>query len=705
MTTQTYRLKIARVNSLKLKVQSKFPADVQVENFLTLTKENGVYSFGADYSKLGPGPVVDAATAYIAVEDRTAGTYRAASLASLLTSGLDTDLQAIAALTGAGVLVRTADNTWSLRTVTGTANQITVTNGDGVAGNPTLSLPNALDFTGKTVTGGTFNSPAISAPTGIVKGDVGLGNVDNTSDATKNAATATLTNKTIDIAGPNTIKINGNTLAATAGVATVTIPNATDTLVGRATTDTLTNKTISGANNTLTVRLASDVTGNLPNANLATMANNTFKGNVSGSAATPSDLTATQVTAALNAMVGDSGSGGTKGLVPAPAAGDAAAGKFLKADGTYAVPAGGGGSGLTYVANIAALRALSVSGLTAGQQIMVGGYTSLNDGGGGLFTVTLSNQTDDGGVIINSTAGVASYSRNDAFSGADLSILWWGAKGDNSTNATPALNAAQAYVAAQNAAPTTSGSSTILRCPKGQYLFTTQPNDITTRIAIRGDNLTSTFFYRGFSPTGTDGLLNYKNGASASILSDLAIYAVSGTTGGSIVSLVASSSGAPSAVNISNVWLSTFGTDTNVNTLYIDGTAKTSAPIGVRDMKMSNVTIFGAQTTSVVLKGVVAFDWNGGGLFGAGGTGSGTGALEINGTASVQSTYVTVNMGSIGGYLNVTQATSVIINVGVIGATGGTSIFNSSTASHISVHCPNITGVVNTLWTSSNAGY
>lgn len=40
-------------------------------------------------------------------------------------------------------------------------------------------------------------SPALVTPTGIVKGDVGLGNVDNTSDATKNAASVTLTNKTL----------------------------------------------------------------------------------------------------------------------------------------------------------------------------------------------------------------------------------------------------------------------------------------------------------------------------------------------------------------------------------------------------------------------------------------------------------------------------------------------------------------------------
>jgi hypothetical protein len=52
--------------------------------------------------------------------------------------------------------------------------------------------------------------------------------------------------------------------------------------------------------------------------------------------------TPTQVTADLIAMVGDSGSGGTKGLVPAPAAGDAAAAKYLKADGTWATVSGGG---------------------------------------------------------------------------------------------------------------------------------------------------------------------------------------------------------------------------------------------------------------------------------------------------------------------------------------------------------------------------
>lgn len=61
----------------------------------------------------------------------------------------------------------------------------------------------------QTLTNKTLTSPSITAPSGLAKGDVGLGNVDNTSDASKNAATGTLTNKTVDTAGPNTLKVAG----------------------------------------------------------------------------------------------------------------------------------------------------------------------------------------------------------------------------------------------------------------------------------------------------------------------------------------------------------------------------------------------------------------------------------------------------------------------------------------------------------------
>lgn len=80
-------------------------------------------------------------------------------------------------------------------------------------------------------------------------------------------------------------------------------------------------------------------------AKLEQVASGIILGRTSASTGNVEKLTAAQVTAMLNAMVGDSGAGGTKGLVPAPAAGDAAAGKFLKADGTWGAPPTGTESG------------------------------------------------------------------------------------------------------------------------------------------------------------------------------------------------------------------------------------------------------------------------------------------------------------------------------------------------------------------------
>lgn len=98
------------------------------------------------------------------------------------------------------------------------------------------------------------NSPALVTPTGIVKGDVGLGNVDNTSDATKNAASATLTNKTLTSPVVNTPT---GIVKGDVGLGNVdNTSNATE----RAATATLTNKRI-------TARITTIVSNATPTVN------------------------------------------------------------------------------------------------------------------------------------------------------------------------------------------------------------------------------------------------------------------------------------------------------------------------------------------------------------------------------------------------------------------------------------------------------
>ena len=76
----------------------------------------------------------------------------------------------------------------------------------------------------------------------LAKSDVGLGNVDNTSDATKNSATATLTNKTISGAS-NTLTNIGNTSLTNSAI---TIAGTSTSLGGSITQDTITGLSSTG---------------------------------------------------------------------------------------------------------------------------------------------------------------------------------------------------------------------------------------------------------------------------------------------------------------------------------------------------------------------------------------------------------------------------------------------------------------------------
>ena len=83
----------------------------------------------------------------------------------------DADLTAVAALSGTGVAVRSAANTWALRSIAGTSNRISITNGDGVSGNPTADI--AATYVGQTsittlgtVTTGTWSGTTVAVDKG-----------------------------------------------------------------------------------------------------------------------------------------------------------------------------------------------------------------------------------------------------------------------------------------------------------------------------------------------------------------------------------------------------------------------------------------------------------------------------------------------------------------------------------------------------------
>lgn len=317
-------------------------------------------------------------------------------------------------------------------------------------------------------------------------------------------------------------------LAAQTANRILTLPDATDTLVGRATTDTLTNKSINASLNTITNLTNASFSGSaaITNANLAAMPAHTIKGNNTASPATPLDLTGTQVTAELDVFTSV-----LKGLVPASGGGTA---NFLRADGTFATPPNSGGTITTvgtYDSQAPAANGLVISGANIYAQSasvtvpgMVNGLTQ-SFAGNKTFTGTISTST------INDTGGGISIS---ASNNQNLTL---------NTFATGQLKLAAANgvgIFEQASTPTAPASGYSAIYPKTNHLFYSLDSlGVERPIGSGGGGLNFMILDTSFFPSNQD------NSTAENSLGSWATYASGGAvpttlTGGSATSLTLS---------------------------------------------------------------------------------------------------------------------------------------------------------------------
>lgn len=282
-------------------------------------------------------------------------------------------------------------------------------------------------------------------------------------------------------------------------------------------------------------------------------------------------------------------------------------------------------------------------------------------------------------------------------SATEVDFRDYGAIADNGgTNNTPAFNAMIADMKARGINQA--------YIPTGSYYFYEKPNTITFGLQLRGDGMNQTVLRRNYNEAGTTtGLLHFMPSAVGGVLkstvngakvSNLAILAVTGTSGGAAIGFASIAESAANYVELEGLYLSAMDGGSWYCTLAFNGSNRIAGPEGVRNVKISGCDIFGASYCSLYGNAIKGLTIVGSSLQQAGGTGTYTGGMVITGTPTNQSYYLSAKLTTLGpslftechyGDINATvftgniQFTSAAFDIALQGALSGGTISNGGT--------------------------
>jgi hypothetical protein len=247
------------------------------------------------------------------------------------------------------------------------------------------------------------------------------------------------------------------------------------------------------------------------------------------------------------------------------------------------------------VATYAALRLLS--GLSVGDVVFVNGRTALRDGGEGWGTVAAGGTDRDGLVIV--MADGKAWVRNDIQESVDADVF--------------GIVPGTVTVADFDTMVTTMSfqNTRTVDLRGGIYVFPSRPANITTILRLDGVGESVTTLERGYSEGGGDsvGFLEWRDAnASNSKLSGMLVRAGSGTTGGTMVRFIATTTSVMGWPEIENVVVSP-ESGAYAWALDINGILNTTVGSqGVRSVNVNRSQFFGgggAGTNAIRLQNVV----------------------------------------------------------------------------------------------------